>query len=297
MPDHASGTQPYWILIPVHNRAATTRRCLQRLGELKVPAWATVLVSNDGSTDDTAEMIGREFPWARVIDGDGEWWWAGAIRAGMQEAARHGAGAVCWLNDDTLPDPGALERLFTLADQRQGICGGFSRTDDPAGGMAYSGGIMRHRWPMQTPPLAAGQVKPVEWLHGNMVVVPAGVWQRLGLPDTCGTIHNFADIEYTYAAHRQRIPVLLDFGATAAATANFSASYRSWRDDSLSWQVVWRGFADPKVWWYLPGLVAFKLRSFGAAGGWDCAVVLGKAVLLPLYKILKKLSAGSTRSR
>lgn len=290
--------QPLWILIPVHNRAVTTCACLRHLQDLGVPAWAEVLVADDGSTDGTAQIIQAQFPWARVIHGDGRWWWAGAIRAAMQEAAQHGAAAVCWLNDDTLPDPGALEMLFTLATQTQGVCGGLSRTTDcPTDGMTYSGGTMRRRWPAQMPPPQEPTPVPVEWLHGNMVALPARVWQQLGLPSTRGTIHNFADIEYTYTAHRQGIPVLLIPAAKAVASANFSASYRSWRDDSLSWPEVWRGFSDPKVWWYLPGLAAFKIRSFGSMGMWDCAVVLGKAALLPVYKILKKLSTQSTGNR
>lgn len=293
MPDRPTQMQPYWILIPVHNRAAVTRSCLMRLRELEVPAWAEVLVANDGSTDNTAAMVQAEFPWARVIHGNGTWWWAGAIRAAMQEAAQHGAEAVCWLNDDTLPDPGSLEGLFALATQTQGICGGLSRTDS-AGGMTYSGGTMRRRWPQQTRAPDEETQIPVEWLHGNLVVVPSNVWQKLGLPCTFGTVHNFADIEYTYKAHRHGIPVLLVPAATALGSANSSASYRSWRDDDLSWQAVWQGFSNPKVWWYLPGLVAFKARSFGGPGLWDCAMVLGKAALLPFYKMLKKMSSRST---
>lgn len=296
MPARPSAAQPSWILIPVHNRVATTRSCLLRLNELGVPAWAEVLVADDGSTDETAMMLRSEFPRVRVLQGDGGWWWAGAIRAGMEEAARHQAQAVCWLNDDTLPDPGALEKLFALASQCQGICGGLSRTD-PTVGMTYSGGSMRRRWPAQNPPCHGGAPVAVEWLHGNMVVVPSAVWQKLGLPNTCGTIHNFADIEYTYAAYRQGISVRLMPEATAMANANCSASYRSWRDDSLSWQTVWRGFFNPKVWWYLPGLVAFKMRSFGIAGLGDCCLLVAKAAMLPLYKMLKKLPGGSTRSR
>ena len=146
MPARPSAAPAVWIVIPVHNRAAVTRRCLDRLREVGVTAWAEVLVADDGSTDDTPRMIREEFPWARVIRGDGAWWWAGAIRAGMEEAIRAGAQIVFWLNDDTLPDAGALARLAALCAERQGICGGICRADS-AGGMTYSGGIIRARWP------------------------------------------------------------------------------------------------------------------------------------------------------
>lgn len=297
MPARPPSAQSYWILIPVHNRADITRRCLRHLHELGVSAWAHVVVADDGSTDDTPRMLREDFPWASVIQGDGTWWWAGAIHAAMQKAVSQGAQAVCWLNDDTLPDAGALEKLFAQAERVQGICGGLARTDDQGAGMTYSGGNMRHRWPAQTPRSQASSPVTVEWLHGNMVVVPASVWQKLGLLSARGTIHNFADIGYTYRAHKSGIPVLLLPAATAMASPNDSASYRSWRDESLPWHAVWRGFGDPKVWWYLPGLVAFKTRAFGLSGWWDCAVVLGKAAILPLYKLLKKGPHTAQRNR
>lgn len=286
----SSTSDECWVILPVHNRAATTQRCLKHLHELGVPTWAQVLVMDDGSSDGTAALVQKEFPWARVLHGPGNWWWAGAIRAGMAEAAHHGAEFICWLNDDTLPDANALETLLKLARETAGLCGGVSRTEDDAG-MSYGGGFMRQRWPQSIPaPQSAVPQPPVplEWLHGNMVMLHRQVWQRLGLPKTLGTIHNYADIEYTYAAFQLGIPVLLVPAATALANSNTTASYRSWRDDSLSWQDVWRGFYDPKVWWYLPGLLAFKMRTFGVLGCYDCFFVVTKALLLPLFKALRR---------
>lgn len=278
-----------WIVIPVHNRAALTRRCLERLHAQDVPSWATVLVADDGSTDDTPRMLREEFPWTRVIRGDGAWWWAGAIRAGMETAILSGAEMVFWLNDDTLPDEGALETLASLCAERHSICGGVCRPDSGAG-MTYSGGVMRGRWPAPATLPESATPAPVEWLHGNMVAIHASVWQRLGLPETLGTRHNFADVEYTHLAHRAGVPVLLVPDATGTAATNRSASYLSWKDDHLPWPEVWRGFADPKVWWYLPGVLAFKTRLFGARGLWDCAWLLCKATVLPAYKLWRSLA-------
>ena len=288
MPARPSTPSAVWIVIPVHNRAATTRRCLERLREGKITSWAAVLVVDDGSTDDTAQMLRDDFPWARVLRGSGDWWWAGAIRAGMELAITGGAEIICWLNDDTLPDPGALETLAALCAKQRGIAGGVCRADS-AGAMSYSGGMMRARWPSQIAAPEKGPPVAVEWLHGNMVALHSSVWRRLGLPDARGTRHNLADVEYTLLAHRSGVPVLLVPGATGEAAANRSASYLSWRDDGLSWQSVWRGFANPKVWWYLPGLLAFKTRAFGARGLWDCAWLLCKAAALPFYKTARRV--------
>lgn len=285
MPSRSSQAPSRWIVIPVHNRLEITRSCLAHLAQLKVHSWAHVLVADDGSTDGTAAMIRAEFPWAEILTGPGDWWWAGAIRAGMQHAIQHGAETLAWLNDDTHPDAGSLERLFAEAETRAGICGGISQPDDASASL-YSGGTMDKRWPKayQSTDLTKDSPTLAQWLHGNMVVLHASVWQRLGLPDTRGTIHNYADIEYTYRAYLLGIPVLIVPQATAQAHANLSASYLSWRDSRVSLSTVWQGFVSPKVWWYLPGLLAFKVRQFGWLGLWDCGLVLSKFCLLPMHK-------------
>lgn len=275
----ARPTPDTWIVIPVHNRCATTRRCLQHLQALGVPDWATVLVVDDGSSDGTAAMLPAEFPWARVATGDGSLWWAGAIRLGMETAVRAGAGCICWLNDDSLPEAGALETLVALAVARHAICGGVCR-DANGGPFIYAGGRMEGTWPKgwTDPPTAQQPPRAVDWLHGNLVAVPAAVWRRIGLPECRWMKHNFADVEYTFRARRHGLPVLLVAEARGVADTNDSASYRSWADVRLDAGAILRGFWNPKVWWYAPGLAYFKIRSFGPVGVASFLALLLKAL-------------------
>lgn len=284
--EHAVTAGHVWIVIPVHNRRATTARCLGHLQQLGVLDWAQALVVDDGSVDGTSTMLEQDFPSVQVVEGNGQLWWSGAIRLGMEAAIQRGAACIVWLNDDTLPQAGALEALVRLATAKSAVCGGVSRTSSDS--FVYAGGTMHRRWPRRLHPVPGPSADPlpVEWLHGNMVAIPAVVWQRIGLNESRWMKHTFADIEFTLRAHRSGFPVLLVPAAQAAAAFNDSASYWSWGDPRLSWWTVLRGFGSPRVWWYAPGLIYFKVTTGGIAGGLDCVWVFLKALLLGGYKCI-----------
>lgn len=282
----ANAQPKVWILVPVHNRRAITKRCLEHLEELGIHAWAKVLVIDDGSIDGTPEMLREDFPWVQIVNGDGSLWWAGAIRLGMETALSAGAECVCWLNDDSLPEHGCLERLVHLAMLRKAVCGGVCSTSD--GGFVYSGGFIEHRWPRQasSAPVPTEPPMPVEWLHGNMVAIAASVCARIGLPEGRWIKHNFADVDFTLRAHQAGIPVLLVPSAVGVADRNDTATYWSWADARLSWMDIVLGFLSPKVWWYAPGLVRFKIVHFGLLGAVDCGWLFFKAGAIIIYKCL-----------
>lgn len=273
------------IVIPVHNRREITRACLDRLVELGIPRWAGVIVVDDGSTDGTGDMIRNQYAWARVVKGDGSLWWTGAIALGMKAAIEAGADCVVWLNDDSLPDQGAIETVVQGARSSQGICGGLCRGSD-GNPVAYAGGIMQGTWPkaLQAQDLEGKREIDVTWLHGNLVAIPEAVWRRCGLPDARHMPHTLADISYTHGAHQLGIPVQILPTATALAAANDSASYWSWLDPRLSGRDLLRGLWQFKVWWYAPGIIWFQLHHFGGRGALSLGILLIKLLMLAAAK-------------
>jgi GT2 family glycosyltransferase len=119
-----------------------------------------------------------------------------------------------------------------------------------------------------------------------MVAIPANICRRIGLPESQWMKHNFADVEYTLRAHRAGVPVLLVPSALGVADRNTSPTYWSWADVRLSWLAIMLGFCNPKVWWYAPGLIYFKVSQFGALGTLDCLCLFAKAILIVFYKCL-----------
>jgi GT2 family glycosyltransferase len=78
-----------YIVIPVFNRINFTRECLISLRGQTYTDYKTLVV-DDGSTDDTEEIIKREFPEVKVLKGDGNLWWTGATNMGIEYALKIG---------------------------------------------------------------------------------------------------------------------------------------------------------------------------------------------------------------
>jgi GT2 family glycosyltransferase len=89
---------PLAVVIPVHNGVEHTTRCLAALRAQQ--AEVMVIVVDDGSTDGTAEYLGREHPDVHVLPGTGDLWWSGAADLGCRFAITAGAERLILVNND-----------------------------------------------------------------------------------------------------------------------------------------------------------------------------------------------------
>jgi GT2 family glycosyltransferase len=85
------------IVIPVYNRYAYTRRCLESVRALDYEAVETIVVDN-GSSDGTSARIHEDFPWVRVLRIETNLGYAGGCNRGMREARGE---YILLLNNDT----------------------------------------------------------------------------------------------------------------------------------------------------------------------------------------------------
>ena len=100
------------ILLPVHNRKATTEKFMHCLKAQVGVDWQLVLI-DDGSQDGTADMVRSLAPDATILTGKGDWWWGGALHQGyrwLQDNKVSATDLVLIMNDDTEFDPDFLAR-------------------------------------------------------------------------------------------------------------------------------------------------------------------------------------------
>jgi len=252
------------IVIPVHNRRETTLACLRRLRDLGDLGWARAIVLDDGSTDGTGAALRAEFPAVEVIQGDGTWWWAGAIRRGMERALAGGAERIFWLNNDCQPPPGALSALRTLIERED--CIAWIDAIAP-GGWSY-GAHRKAPWKMRRcspDDEAAGRI---DTFSGNCVGLSRSWIERVGLPDDASFPHGLADFDYGLRLKHAgaRLQPLRGFVAESADPA--AGSSERWLTSLRGMREIWREFSSPRSFLFFPAWRRFSLRHWGPLWGW-----------------------------
>ncbi len=100
------------VVIPSWNTRELLRVCLQRLSEAELPAHEVIVVDN-GSADDSADMVAADFPEVVLIRHAKNEGFAGGCNAGMRVAKGE---QVLLLNTDTEVAPDAVARLIAHLD-------------------------------------------------------------------------------------------------------------------------------------------------------------------------------------
>src|SRR4030067_1872196 len=105
-----------WICIPVYNNIKYTLGCLESLQKQTLRDFK-IIVCDDGSSDNTSEIIKKNFPEVILLKGDGNLWWAGAMNQCLKYALYRGKknDFVLLLNNDLIVRDDYLQNLITAA--------------------------------------------------------------------------------------------------------------------------------------------------------------------------------------
>lgn len=104
----------YVVVLNWRKRGATLD-CIGALRRLSTPGWSLVLVDN-GCRDFTAAEVERLAPGGLYLHSPTNLGFAGGANLGMRAALARGAAWVWFLNNDALPEAGALAALLAVAE-------------------------------------------------------------------------------------------------------------------------------------------------------------------------------------
>ena len=205
------------ILIACFNKVELTRACLARLAGVTPEGLYELVIVDNASTDGTAAFLG-DFAAAapgyqvRILSPGENLGFVGANNL----AASHASGEyLVFLNNDTLPEPGWLEALVSLADEdpTAGAVGAMLLYPDgslqEAGGAVFrdATGLNYGRSGHPGHP-AYTFVREVDYCSGACLLVRAELFRRLGGFDTRYAPAYYEDSDLCFGVRREGLRVL-----------------------------------------------------------------------------------------
>lgn len=236
------------------NRKEKTEACLDALfGAAKRLAdrfRLHVIVTDDGSSDGTGEMLRSRFPQVEVLQGDGGLFWNGGMRMAFGRALEQSHDFYLWVNDDTTLFPDCLEQLLATHDAllasagRGGLVAGSTCNDQGRvsyGGLRRKAGGKALQFCMVKP---SAQPQSCESANGNCLLVSAEAARQLGNLEEA-YVHCMGDMDYGLRATKLGIPIWVMSGF-AGKCGNDHSLGGSYLDQSLPFAVRWKKVLSPK---------------------------------------------------
>lgn len=193
---------------------------------------------DDGSSDGTTAAVRAMIPNIHILQGDGNLYWAGGMRAAWKEAVRSNPDFYLLVNDDTTVAPSALRSLLALSPDSSSESIAVGAICDPETGEWTYGGTGCDQASFQT-----GKSRHCRSFNANFVFIPEKVFQTLGIFHSAYT-HGLADHDYGYAATRQGLPIRET--SEFVGTCSRNSTQQTWRDRSLSRRQRFRLLKSPK---------------------------------------------------
>ncbi len=212
------------VVVLSWNGRRDTMRCVESLvhGSPEVD----VLVVDNGSGDGVLEAVRARWPHVATLQTGDNLGFAGGMNRGLAWGIAHGYAILTVLNNDTVVDPGTLERLALLAasrdvaasprivwldDERAADAGTTETRLWFAGGVLDArDGLPRHLSPAEAQAaLAANEPFATDLLTGCCVCARTDTWRAVGFFDARFFL-DFEDSDWSLRARRQGVRLVVD---------------------------------------------------------------------------------------
>lgn len=220
------------VLMTCFNRKDKTRDCLKSLSMNNSVDYDVFLV-NDGCTDGTPEMVKNEFPYVKIIDGEGNLFWNRGMNLAFNEAIKYNYKFYLWVNDDVIFENNIIGKLIESYyelknDENKVIIAGYT-LDHDKNNVTYCG----YNRSKSLIPLGLSMVKPslnyerCDTFNGNCVLISSEVVKEIGV--NCDFYnHGFGDIDYGLTASSRGIEIYVTNYPVGCCEKNTSSQI--WND-------------------------------------------------------------------
>ncbi len=228
------------VIMTCFNRRSITVSCLRALYQQTNCLDFDVYLTDDGSSDGTADTVKSEYPEVNILQGDGNLFWVGGMRLAFARAIQQDYDYYLWLNDDTILETDAIERLLSVYQKllqqnhnhKNSIVVGTTR-DSVTGKASYGGSIKSQKWYSNKYNFlgCTEVIQKCDTFFGNCVLIPRSVVQKVGNIDPA-FIHSMGDIDYGLRSRKNGCSIWVTPGYIGSCSKN--SINNSWVDTKLS---------------------------------------------------------------
>lgn len=220
--------QTVYILLPVHNRCAVTEKFIDCLIAQTYADYHLVLI-DDGSTDNTDQMVQAKIKNLTVLKGEGDWWWAGSLQQGINWLEQRGVedqDIVLFANDDITFDAEFLQKAVRILD-------GLNETlllphlRDVNSGLAMESGVEANLQKLTFVP--ASSPERINCLSTQGLFMRMTDLRRIGKFHPQLLPHYLSDYEFTIRAQRKGLKLLTSASITIRLDET-QTGYRNFAD-------------------------------------------------------------------
>ena len=172
-----------------------------------------VYITDDGSSDGTAEAVLNYFPEVILLKGTGDLYWTRGMRNSWKEALKGKHDFYLLLNDDTNVSENVFDELEKVDDwcfkkyNQHGIYVAFT-ADPDTGKLSYGAkNVLNNLSYKLGDILPNGTPQLCDLGNANIMFVHKNVVDKIGILSK-GYIHGKGDYDYTLKARKKKIPVL-----------------------------------------------------------------------------------------
>ncbi|MDW7726676.1 MAG: glycosyltransferase family 2 protein [Candidatus Methanoperedens sp.] len=236
------------ILIPIHNNITETRKCLNCIRDQTYTNYE-VIVIDDGSTDNSTEIIRKEFSDTTILQDDGNLWWAGALHEGIEYVLKKAQpnDYVLILNNDLVFDENYIEILVESGERNQGVVIGSLCKDQETGAIVDSG--VEIDWRnlkfdlIEVVDDGDDFVRDVDVLSTRGILIPVNVILDIGnfIPDKLR--HYLSDYEYTIRMKKHGYTLLTSKKAIAFLNSEVTGFHLNWDGKYTLKDIYWAIFS------------------------------------------------------
>lgn len=224
-----------YVLIPVHNNVENTMKCLDCISEQIYIDYEVVIV-NDGSTDESSEVVKEKYPDIIVLEGDGNLWWAGALYKGIEYVLEKAFNTdyILILNNDLIFNKHYFTNLVNGADINPDTALGSLCRNQKTGKIVDSGVVidwMRLKFTHKEVKDNGDFIRNIDVLSTRGLIVPVYIIKHVGNFIPHRIKHYLSDYEYTIRIKNAGYRLLTVKSAVVLLDTEQTGIHTDWNDN------------------------------------------------------------------